>query len=588
MKSTDPTTPDCRTGFLSRYGGMIAILLVGAGVFVWKAAIAAQIQFIGFGDPAAYGEIAWSILSGRGLEVDYISMHFMKFGPDISHPEETWPPLYSILIVPFFMYFGKTALAAKLPSILISCFCLPPATYAVARQVSRSHVVAFASALVVLLFAPMQCWSLQAMADVTLACLVTIALFCALKGWYAPKWYLWMGIALGLAYYAKASAFLCLLAVALHYLIRRIMITRREKNSRRDLLFIAGMAVFTIVVAPWLIRNAQHFNDPFFYVNKHVSGYIGWEPWEESTYSVYWDRTLPAASDKLSQPDRLLETGIQNLGRYFRILFLDTDPNLFLNDGQEVRPISWSRISTWWTGIPAALGAGLFLLLGMAHIATCIRSKSFEETSRNAITSLLHTEARCGFGLFILVMLFLVIPLALFWVPHARLTAPLIPLVVIMGWTTVHSIADRTLSKIRFKGPIAIAVLVAAMAVWTAHEIQCLAEEKRAGPFPWNDKAQTLVTMGDWLRNNAPSAVILTRHPWSLHFHSDNKTVRLPVGPLEDVIRVGRHYEATHVIIPPGFERTFNPWVQGEVPGLAEVPGIRGLYEIDYSRISER
>ena len=39
--------------------------------------------------------------------------------PEINHPDAHYPPLYSLLTVPFYLTFGKTA-AVKLPVMLVS------------------------------------------------------------------------------------------------------------------------------------------------------------------------------------------------------------------------------------------------------------------------------------------------------------------------------------------------------------------------------------------------------------------------------------------------------------------------------------
>ncbi|MBU0756224.1 MAG: glycosyltransferase family 39 protein, partial [Planctomycetes bacterium] len=158
------------------------LILAGIAVFLWKWGIVSAIRFIGFGDPAGYAALAQSILDGRGLEVDYISMHFHQGVPSISHPEDTWPPLYALCIVPFFAFLGKTALAAKLPSMLIACFAFPPVTFGLAKRITRSNKVALAAGLTLLFYEPVFTWSLQATADVTFGFLSTLALFFALKG----------------------------------------------------------------------------------------------------------------------------------------------------------------------------------------------------------------------------------------------------------------------------------------------------------------------------------------------------------------------------------------------------------------------
>jgi hypothetical protein len=107
---------------------VIILLIFGFVAFVVKCHIAYPIQYVGHADASAYAEMADSLIHGRGFEVDYISWYFIKY-PNIVRPEDHWTPLYSMAIAPFFLIFGKSAFAAKIPSLIISCFFLPLILY---------------------------------------------------------------------------------------------------------------------------------------------------------------------------------------------------------------------------------------------------------------------------------------------------------------------------------------------------------------------------------------------------------------------------------------------------------------------------
>lgn len=97
---------------------IVLLLAVGLAFFLIKCTIIYPIQFIGHADGAAYAEMADSLIHGRMFEVDYISEYFVKYDPKIVRPEDHFlSPLYSLAIVPFFAILGKTAFAAKLPSL---------------------------------------------------------------------------------------------------------------------------------------------------------------------------------------------------------------------------------------------------------------------------------------------------------------------------------------------------------------------------------------------------------------------------------------------------------------------------------------
>ena len=137
---------------LSRIDLCIWIILAsGVLVLSLKCLMVYPVSHIGHNDAIGYAEMADSLIHGRGLEVDYVSFHFIKY-PNVRRPEDHWPPLYSFLIVPFYLIFGKVAIAFKLPSIIILSIFLPLATYSLGRKLSGNKWVGLASGLTVMLY----------------------------------------------------------------------------------------------------------------------------------------------------------------------------------------------------------------------------------------------------------------------------------------------------------------------------------------------------------------------------------------------------------------------------------------------------
>jgi hypothetical protein len=172
-------------------------------------------------------------------------------------------------------------------------------------------------------------------------------------------------------------------------------------------------------------------------------------------------------------------------------------------------------------------------------------------------------------------------------VPHARLTAPLIPLVMAFGWITLFDMIRFVANRIRLPEWTPGLLLVLFFAFWAGQETLDLRRSQRQGEFPWGESGRAVMAAGDWLKKQGlQNAVVLTQNPWSLNFYSGAKTVRLPEAPLEQVIECARHYRATH-IIPDGFNPVYYPWVRGRIGGLKRVfaaPGLE-LFEIDFTRI---
>jgi 4-amino-4-deoxy-L-arabinose transferase-like glycosyltransferase len=274
-------------------GWLWLLLLAGLVVFIIKCRIVYPIEYVGHADASGYAEMADSLVHGRGLEVDYVSFHFIKYSPEISRPEDHWPPLYSFLIAPFFLILGKTAFAAKLPSLIISSFFLPALGYLLAKRFSDSDVTGFATGAHLLIYPAFFEHSLFCLSDVTFAFMVSLTVLLAVKGFDNPRYFYAMGVAMGLAYYAKGAGLILLPAYGLFYLIRRTQQTDRP--------FLIGIGLALLTLAPWFIRNQIHFGSPMFSTQQFAAGYIGYIPWEQGTYPLYWGENLPSFSTKVAR-----------------------------------------------------------------------------------------------------------------------------------------------------------------------------------------------------------------------------------------------------------------------------------------------
>jgi len=557
---------------MNQHGAMTLLFTAGVAAFIWKLQIVLPIRFVGFCDAAGYAEMAESLLQGRGFEVDYISMFFRKFA-SISHPEDTWPPLYSVLIVPFFAVLGKSAVAAKLPSLLIGAFAFPWITFLLARRITRSQAAAFAAGITVLLYGPMFMWSLYAMADLTFGFFVVTSLYCTLRGFENPRWFILMGVTLALAYLAKGLALIPAAGVISYYLVTRFFHRPMFPLTRKDLFFALGVACMLLILLPWFIRNTIHFNDPLYNSHKHVMGYLGWEPWEESTYSVYWDTDPPARLKRLKEdPKRVMNDAMDYLYNQYRSLFIRIHPHLSLkeentitvNCQENIPPFSLRDPSTYWTGLPALGGIALFLLY-----------RIFRKDA----------SAFRGFGLFLFAGGFQVLTIAIIWLPVNRLNTSLIPLVVIMGWATTYYLLTRCPQPLARRAGMVVVLLCA---VWVGFEVPDISYAHANQTFPWNEIGENVISMADWVKANIPHAKVMTRNAWSLHFYSGVQTVRLPCGPLRDAIRVARHYGITH-ICPNKRHPEFARLGRSGLPGLRPVHTTMGsmLFEIDYDLIPE-
>src|SRR4028118_297601 len=98
-----------------------ALLVVIAGIWLgYEAWLIAKLPFVGHADYADNAVVARNLLRGRGWVVDYVSQ-FYEFAPkgSVTRPQETWPLLQPLLMLPAMLLLGPTPFAARLSNIVL-------------------------------------------------------------------------------------------------------------------------------------------------------------------------------------------------------------------------------------------------------------------------------------------------------------------------------------------------------------------------------------------------------------------------------------------------------------------------------------
>ncbi|GIV97026.1 MAG: hypothetical protein KatS3mg057_1683 [Herpetosiphonaceae bacterium] len=98
---------------------LFSVLVVGWLAYEWS--VVRSLPFVGHADYADNAVVARNLLRGRGWVVDYVTQ-FYKLNPagSVVRPQETWPLLQPVWILPFFAAFGPQAWAAKLPNLIVN------------------------------------------------------------------------------------------------------------------------------------------------------------------------------------------------------------------------------------------------------------------------------------------------------------------------------------------------------------------------------------------------------------------------------------------------------------------------------------
>lgn len=416
------------------------ILIIGAMILSLKCVIVYPVSHIGHNDAIGYAEMADSIIHGRGLQVDYVSFHFIKY-PEIRRPEDHWPPLYSFLIVPFYLIFGKIAIAFKLPSIIISSIFLPIATYSLGRKLSSNKWIGLIAALTVMLYPRLFFWSLFCLSDVTYTFVFLLVILFAIKGHDGKRYFYLMGVTIGIAYYAKGTALLLIPAVVLFYMVK----TWSLKALFYDRKFLISIGLAFLVILPFLVRNYIHYRDPMHSTQNYWSGNIGYSidgPSNGNTYKVYWDITKP------SWVDTKLPLGIRHIAKksweYFDTQFQWAFINMGRNEPLNIKSILFFRpIRNFFKDFPSYPGGIPVGILGIPALLGLF----FMWRNRDIYI------IPIAFG----ILLFF---LSVLWAPIERLILVSVPLVVALGWTSYYRFLRWAFHRLpAYRSRIVIAII---------------------------------------------------------------------------------------------------------------------------------
>ena len=572
------------------------LLVAGLATFIVKIQIVRPIEYVGHADASGYAEMADSLIKGRGLEVDYVSWYFLKYPPRIVRPEDHWPPLYSFLIAPFFKILGKNAFAAKIPSIFISCLLFPFVVYVLAEMLSGSWVVGLAAGLHILLYPEFFRHSLYCLSDITFAFMVCTTVLLILKGTKNPRFYYPMGIAMGLAYYAKGTGLILIPAYVVFYLILRFT----KQIEQRDLQFMKGLILAFLVISPWFLRNLIHFGSPIFSTQQFAVGYIGYLPWEEGTYKPYLGENLPSFFTKVKNwgISGIIIKSQEFLKQYLWWNFIDINGS--------VGKFDYKQIHTYPIGVASAIGLILFVIsciyqlnvklilvlyprvtkrIGLAKSSWVLKGIEILKWINQDIKKILRAWHVPKFLIVLCLLSVLYGFHAICWQPISRLAFPATPLVIATGWTSLYifcGIVYRGLNCQRVAGLLTILML---LTVISSHNFSIIDRASKKASWPYGDAGKAWIDAGKWLKSNAPNSITMTRNPWELHFYSEEKAIQIPLADLKKIIEIAKFYGATHLIPEkrrPGLEK----WLSGEVAGLELVynKGLK-IYKIHFREI---
>ncbi|MEI8194752.1 MAG: hypothetical protein WCI73_02465 [Phycisphaerae bacterium] len=629
---------------LSVLAVLVVLIIAGTQVSAFKIDVAKKVEFIGHSDECAYATMAQSLVAGKGLQVNYVSWHFLPYDSGITRREDHWPPFMGLAIAPFYYYLGQEVWVAKVAPILIGSILLPLLTAALALVYSRRAYVALAAGLIILVEPRIFTESMKTLSDVPTAALV--AGFCwALLAARNHRWmHLVVGLFLAAAYYAKGSQIILLgLYPAAMLLLGGLSLLKKDWRW-----IAAGLGTALLLMAPYMYSNYRLFGNPLHSTQNYVSGYIGLAGsgtnlgWESGTYTLYWGKNLPKPSDRWNKYPKVYHdllaknrecftrwallgpsTGDNGeewddlgvVGWQIRRLLQDTPE-------QQNRPVAALKPVTQWAEplheVPGcAVLVGVPLLLLGTPLAWWWRRRR-----RRAQAQMPDPQEEAGgreespwllqstLALLVIAFsqwLFLVVFWQWLWM--FRLAFVMTPIILVIGLTLISRVLEAPFMAVwaalgakrwRRGGVVALAVInllaVGLTIVYGPALRDRRIQEFATGPmhngFPWCDNEipgyMPTVRMGRYIKNHLPNAIIMNRYPWQLVYYAapTNKAVVVPLEDPEKIFAVARYYHCTH-IVRDGNRPALEPYFYGQKPGLKRVRGAPdgALYELDWSQL---
>ncbi|MFH1403252.1 MAG: glycosyltransferase family 39 protein [Candidatus Altiarchaeota archaeon] len=238
---------------------IVALNLVFRLILVWKYAIIGNLYY----DSYHHLAIAKSIYEGRGLVVDVIWPLILRSD---SFPMTYYfrQPVYLYLTALSFRIFGPGIYSAQLVNILFESL-IAGLVYIIALELTGSGRISIVSAVFysgnvyALTYLP------QVLSDTVFSFFVLLTLYLMIK-FDGVRGLVITGVALGLAYLTRISAFVLIPVVFIYYSLKA-----GARNGVGRALTVVLVAL--VVSSPWLYRNYASTGNPF-YNHFHAIGFL--------------------------------------------------------------------------------------------------------------------------------------------------------------------------------------------------------------------------------------------------------------------------------------------------------------------------
>jgi len=591
-----------------------ALLLLAALVwFAYLFWLIWSVPVVGHADYADNAVVARNLLRGRGWVVDYVTQfYWLEPNGVVTRPQETWPLLQPLLMLPAMWLLGPTPFAARLINLPLLAAVIVLVYAAGARYWDRR--AGLLAALLVLVNLWIFRLVLYSTSDLALVVWSFAAFWLAfegierlgrsklgtreagerqgrsrvpakrvsvkvagrrLEGWKVGRLVrnlstfqpfnlptrsllLASGFFIGLMVLQKPSS--AIMAVGLGiWALWRLEAKRRAiavpwRQAVRWLLPIAAWTgVALLVVSPYLVRNLAEFGRPFF----STEAWDAWIIYFRGSSEDAWDDIYKVYATELGGP-----------GTPDRSWILRWGWDLTLNKiAQQARDAL-----TFFAPPKGALlnydvdGVALSWLMLAGMLA-------------------LHGRQRRLVGMLLAALLPYTAFLIVYWHTHyeQRYFVAFVPWLALLAAAGSCRIFDRlaSIGNGRWAGLAGLALLIALGTGIAPHWREIDAVLTPSNPKYYGRLWDRSLLAWEWLRENTPAGtVIMTRVPWQLNYYADRPALMTPDAKLETIHEIARYYNAQYIVTnsisTSAAERgVLRPLTQGQ-----ELPGFRLVKEI--------
>ena len=490
-------------GLLARRRVALAVMLAGAVVYgAIMLNLASQMDLIGHADYADNAVVARNLVRGNGYTVDYVAQFYLDYPRSISHPADVWPLLHPTLIAVSFLLFGVSTFAAKLPGIVLMVGLLL-ATFAVGRALFGSLAGLAAAALLAL-----DAWFFQnSLLPVNDVGFSLLAFGLVALGWRigererdgtAPSvpLYLALGALAGLLFTAKPSGALLAVGLAAWWLWQRRPGGPLRWPAWRYVVIGAGATL--LLAAPVVGRSLLTFGRPFFTTETYDAWVLKWDPPDENIYRLM--------TGDHPHPRQLVGYGLDRVTEAVALQFRKFGAEIAAGDYLEP---------------PLLPLAALGLLLAGAR-----QRRQFAALAWAVVPYLLFVQIYWHYELRYYVFL---IP----WL--CVLVAGAVVLLGRLVWARAETAQVRLALALLALG--LLLVVPARLATLDGHAARLTSGSGDA-------------SVGRWLAENTePDAVVMTRLPWQVTWHSERRSVMIPLARREEIFATMRRYGVDYLLL---------------------------------------